>query len=274
MSADTQPTVPFPEEWQQADAAPRRRRRVWPWLVAVAVVLALIVAAFFAGEWVARDLVTKTVRQQIVSRLDLPADHPVDIEIGDPSLLLSLLGGNVGEVRLASDDVTLGGVTGDVEVDLRDLAIRPPFTIGTGTARVALDTPQLQALLATVEGFPAQTVGIAEPNITASTELSLFGAAIPLALALTPSAADGDLVLTPAALQLGGADITADGLRQRFGGLADTVLQGWRVCIADELPAGIPLRAIAVDGDVLVADFDISPDLLTDSAQLAKGSCA
>ena len=273
MSGDTQPTVPFPAEWQEPDAGARPRRRRWPWLVALVVVLALIVAAFFAGEWVARDLVTKAVRQQIVSRLDLPADQPIDIEIGDPSLLFSLLVGNVGEVRLSSEDVAFEGLSGDVSLELEDVSIRPPFTLSGGTATVALDTPQLQALLATVDGFPAETVGIAEPNVTASTELSLFGVSFPLALALTPSAAEGDLILTPAALQLGGADITAEGLRDRFGGLVDPVLQGWSVCIADQLPAGIPLRAVSVREDLLVADFDIRGDLLTDAAQLAKGTC-
>lgn len=272
MSADTQPTEPFPPEWQEQPTVRRRRRR-WPWLVALVVVLVLLIGAFFAGEWIARDLITKGVQQQVVSRLGLPADQQVDVDIPG-SVLLQLAGGTLDEVTLSSDDVSVGDVTGDITVDLRQVAIWNGPTMGDGSATVTLDEPQVRALLATVDGFPADSVGLAAPNLTASTELSLFGAAIPLQLALTPSAADGDLVLTPASLQLAGADITADGVRARFGALADPVLQGWRVCVAQYLPAGVPLTGVRVEGATLVADFSVEGSLLTDAAQREKGACA
>ncbi|MEV7694169.1 DUF2993 domain-containing protein [Microbacterium sp. NPDC089189] len=271
MSRDTQPTLPFPAEWAETEQERPRRRR-WPWLIALVVVLALLVAAFFAGEWIARDLVTKTVRQQIVARLDLPADQQVDIDIPG-SLLVQLVSGTIDEATLSAPDVAFGDVSGDVTVRLTDLAPFAGPTMGDGTATVVLDQQQLRALLATVDGFPADTVALAEPNVTAATTLSFFGADIPLALALTPSAADGDLVLAPVSLQLGGADITADGLRQQFGGIADSVLQGWHVCIADKLPAGVPLTGVAVVGDQLVADFGVQGALLTDAALRDKGAC-
>ncbi|MDF2491463.1 MAG: hypothetical protein K0R60_699 [Microbacterium sp.] len=270
MSAHDQPTVPFPAEWQERSVAPRRRR--WPWLIALLIVLLLVVAAFFAGEWIARDIITKGVQQQVVSRLDLAADQEVDVDIPG-SVLLQLAGGTIDEVTLSSDDVTVGDVTGDVVVRLDQLALWNGPTMADGTATVTLDEAQVRALLATVDGLPAESIGLAEPDVTASTELSLFGAAIPLGLALTPSAAEGDLVLTPAALQLGGVDITADGVRDRFGTLADPVLQGWRVCVAQYLPAGVPLTAVRVQGAQLVADFAVDGALLTDESSRAKGSC-
>ncbi|MBZ4488504.1 DUF2993 domain-containing protein [Microbacterium sp. cx-55] len=272
MSADTQPTEPFPSEWREQPVARRRHRR-WPWLVAILVVLALVVAAFFAGEWIARDLITKGVQQQVVSRLALPADQEVDVDIPG-SVLFQLAAGTIDEVRLSSDDVTVGDVSGDISVDLRQVKIWDGPTMADGAATVTLDEQQVRSLLATVDGLPAESVGLAAPNVTASTELSLFGAAIPLQIALTPSAADGDLVLSPAALQLAGADITADGVRERFGALADPLLQGWRVCIAQYLPAGVPLQAVRVEGSVLVADFAVDGTLLTDAGQRAKGTCA
>ncbi|WP_159500320.1 DUF2993 domain-containing protein [Microbacterium sp. 18062] len=271
MSGDTQPTVPFPDEWREQGAAPRRHRR-WPWLVAVLVVLALAVAAWFAGEWIARDLVTKAVRQQIVARLDLPVDQRIDVDIPG-SILLQLAGGTVHDVHLVSDDVTVGQVTGDVEVDLHELALWNGPTMADGTATVSLDAEQLRALLAGVDGFPAETVGLAAPNVTASTELTFFGASFPLGIALTPTAADGALLLTPAALQLAGADITADDLRARFGGLVDPLLQSWPVCVAQYLPVGVPLTGVEVTGDRLIADFAVRGTLLTDAAERAKGSC-
>lgn len=271
MSADTQPTVPFPPEWQEQSVAPRRRRR-WPWLVAVLIVVVLVVVAFFAGEWIARDLITKSVQQQVVSRLDLAADQEVDVDIPG-SVLLQLASGTIDDVRLSSEDVTVGDVTGDVVVDLNELALWNGPTMADGTATVSLDQEQVRTLLRTVDGLPADSVGLAAPDLTASTELSLFGVSIPLGFALTPSAAEGDLVLTPAALQLGGVDITAEGVRDRFGNLADPVLQGWRVCVAQYLPAGVPLTGVRVEGAELVADFAVEGSLLTDASQRAKGTC-
>lgn len=258
------------------DDAPRtvRRRRRWPWLVAVLVVLLLIVAAFFAGEWVARDLVTKAVKQQLVSRLDLAADQQIDVDIADPSLLLDLAVGEVGQVRISADDVTIGDFTGDVSVTLHDLGIRSPFTLGSGEATVAMNAEQLRPLLAEAAPVPVDGLTIAEPAVSASTQLSVFGVAIPVDIALTPSSADGQLVLTPASLTVAGAEVTADGVRAQFGSVADPLLAGYRVCVAQYLPRGLTLSHVAVQGDRLVADFAIAGDLLTDAGAREKGSCA
>lgn len=258
------------------DDAPRtvRRRRRWPWLVAVLAVLLLIVAAFFAGEWVARDLVTKAVKQQLVSRLDLAADQQIDVDIADPSLLLALAVGEVGQVRISADDVTVGDFTGDVSVTLHDLGIRAPFTLSSGEATVSLDAAQLRPLLAEAAPVPVDGLTIAEPEVSASTQLTVFGVAVPVDIALTPSAADGRLVLTPVSVSVAGAEVTVEGVRARFGSVADPLLAGYRVCVAQYLPRGLTLRQVAAHGDRLVADFDIAGELLTDAGAREKGSCA
>ncbi len=127
--------------------------------------------------------------------------------------------------------------------------------------------------MANVDGFPEETLGIAEPDVTMSTELSLFGVAFPIGVSLTPSASDGALVLTPAALQLAGADITAEQLRGQFGALSGAVLRDWPVCVAQFLPAGLVLSSVEVSGDELVAGFDVEPTILSDPAMQARGSC-
>ncbi len=84
--------------------------------------------------------------------------------------------------------------------------------MGSAAATVVLTEEQLRTLMSTVEDFPADSLGLAAPDVTMSTELSVFGVSHPrerLAHASAPST--GDLVLTPASLQLAGAEITADG---------------------------------------------------------------
>ena len=68
---DTQPTQPLPD-WEHAQAP---RRRVWPWIVAFAIVVVLAVVAWFDAETIARDLVTRTVEDEVRERLSLPSDH-------------------------------------------------------------------------------------------------------------------------------------------------------------------------------------------------------
>jgi hypothetical protein len=274
MSAgDTQPTQPLPD-WAQFDqpADPPRRRRRWGWLVALIVVIALLVGAWFAAEAIARQVVTGIVRDQVRSQLALPADQPIDVEIPG-TLVPQLIGGTLNEITVSSPDVAIQQFEGDVSVTARDVPIRDATAISGADAVVRLDQEQVRGLMSTVEGFPSESLGLAAPNVTMATDLQLFGVAIPVGAALTPSAVEGDIVLTPASVRLGENEVTADALREQFGGLADTVLRDWTVCIAQYLPAGATLTGVAVEGAELVATFDIAGGILSDPALQANGTC-
>ncbi|MFE5409990.1 DUF2993 domain-containing protein [Microbacterium sp. NPDC056569] len=268
---DTQVTEPLPEG--MVPTAPERSRRVWPWIVGFAIVAALAVVAWFAAEALARQIVTGVVREQVRTQLSLPADQQIDVEIGG-TVIPQLISGTIDDLTIASDDVAFGGVAGDVTVTAHDVAVRGTGEMSGATAAVSLDEAQLRTLLSSVDGFPADTVGLAAPDVTMSMDLQLFGAAIPVGVALTPSVAEGDIVLSPASLQLGQSEVTADALRDQFGGLADTVLRDWNVCIAQYLPAGVTLTGVEVAGDVLVADFDVDGAIATDPALQQNGTCA
>ncbi|MBB2976236.1 hypothetical protein FHX49_001810 [Microbacterium endophyticum] len=272
MTGETQPTLPLPGEWQDAAAAPRRRR-VWPWVLGVVIVIGLIIAAWFVGEAVARDLVTKSIRQTVIAELSLPADQRVNVEL-EGMILPQLIAGSLTSVHIDSDDVTVGPATGDVSVDLLDIPIRGEGDIGGGSGTVTFSEDQLRALMATVDGFPAESLGLDDPDVTISTDFSFFGASFDIGVALTPSAADGELVLTPSSLQLGGAEITAGDLQSRFGSLTDGVLQDWRVCVAQYIPAAITLTDVSVDHADVLASFDIDPRVATDPAMQEAGTCS
>ena len=90
---------------------------------------------------------------------------------------------------------------------------------------------------------------------------------------LTPSAVDGEIVLSPQSLQLAGAEISAAALRDQFGSVADAVVRDWPVCIAQYLPAGLTLTGMSVDGDMVAGEFAVARDVLTNPAQLENGTC-
>lgn len=273
-TSDTQPTQPLAPYTQTPARTPRarRRRRRWPWIVALIVLAALAVAAWFVGEQIARDAVTTTIREQVITQLGLPAGQQVDVVVAG-AVLPQLIRGTLDDVTISSDDVALEAFSGDVTVHAQDLAIRGDAGSGSATATVVLDEEQLRTLLSTVQNFPVESLGLVEPDLTVSTELSLFGITLPVGVALTPTAVEGDIVLTPVSLQLAGSDISAADLKTRFGGLAETVLRDWTICIARYIPSGATLTGIAVTGDQVVADLDIDPAIATDPALQEVGTC-
>lgn len=270
-SNDVQPTQPLPDG-AYLEPASARRRRVWPWIVVLLIVGGLMVAAWFAAEAIARQLVTTTIREQVVSRLELPADQDVEVVV-EGAVIPQLISGTLDEITVSSEDVVLEAFSGDVTVHAQDVPIRGDGPAGAASATVALDQAQLRTLLSTVENFPAESVGIAAPDVTMSTELNFFGITVPIGVALTPSAEEGDIVLTPASLQLAGAEITADALSERFGGIADAVTREWTVCIARYIPAGVTLSSIEVTGDQVVVDLDIDGAIISDEALQEPGVC-
>ncbi|MGN6221227.1 MAG: LmeA family phospholipid-binding protein [Microbacterium sp.] len=275
-AADSQHTLPLPEGLVRVDGASEPpRRRMWPWIVGFAIVAVLAVAAWFAAEAIARQIVTGIVRDQVRTQLALPPEQQIDVDIAG-AMLPQLIGGTIDDITISSEQVPLGesGVTGDVVVSAQGLPVRGEPDLAGATATVSLDEQQLQKLLSSLDGFPAETVGLSAPNVTMTLDLRVFGAQIPIAVALTPSADAGDIVLTPASFTLGQSEVTADALRAQFGRLTDTVLRDWDVCIADQLPAGATLTGVQVDGTRLVADFDVDGRIATDPALQQNGTCA
>lgn len=240
---------------------------IWA-VVALLVLVALVVGA----ELVARQVVPGMVRTAVAERLELPPEHPIDVAVGG-ILLPQLIAGRLAEVRIASEDVTVGAFSGDVVAEGRSVPIRGDAPAEGGAAEVRMTTEQLRSLLATFDGFPADTVELAAPNVAASFDAELLGAAIPLGVELEPSASDGDIVLTPVEGTIAEATVRADELRERFGALAEPLLQDRRLCIAASLPAGAALESIEVVEDELVARFALDGGIVDDPALQEPGTC-
>ena len=272
MTDAEHPTDPLPDLRAVPDE-PKKRRRVWPWLVAAAAVLVVIlVVVVVIVETVVRSSIEAGIAGQVRAGLDLSADQPVEVSIEGP-LTLQLLTGSLDDLRLSSDDVPLGPTTADVDVALRGVSTAAPYTVGAGVATVTLDQSQVAALTDSVAQIDIVDLTLEDPTIVVGTELSLFGFGIPVSLSLVPSAEAGELVLRPESLQVSGLAVTADGVRDQFGSLADPILQDWQICVAQYLPAGATLTAASVTDDELVATFDIDGGMLDDASLQQNGTC-
>ena len=279
MTDAEHPTDPLPDlraGWVLAvPEEPKKRRRVWPWLVAAAavvIVIVIVVVVVVIVETVLRSTIEAGIADQVRTRLELPADQPVDVSV-EGALTLQLLTGSLDDLRLSSEDVPLGPTTADVDVALRGVSTTAPYTVGAGVATVTLDQAQVAALTDSVAQIDIVELTLEDPAIVVGTELSLFGFGIPISLSLVPSAEAGELVLRPDSLQVSGLAVTADGVRDQFGSLADPILQDWQICVAQYLPAAATLTAASVTGAELVATFDIDGRTLNETALQQNGTC-
>ncbi len=281
MSDDNR-TLPYPEtngehptlvipgsgnDRPAATARPSRRRR-WPWvLLVIAVVLGLLVVA---AELVARSMLPGVVRSIVVEQLDLPADQELAVE-AEGILLPQLLAGRLDRLHLSTDAVTLEGITGAVDVTASAVPLRGG-DIGPTEGTVRIDESQFTALVDRAD-LPIDSVTFDAPDATVSGSVEVFGATVPLALTVTPSADAGDLVLQPGSLSVGGVVLDAAQLSGRFGSLGDRLTEPQRICIADHFPAGVSLNALRIDGEVAVIDIALDGRIVTDTALQANGSC-
>ncbi|GAA1741943.1 hypothetical protein GCM10009746_25670 [Microbacterium paludicola] len=251
------------------DTPPRRRRGRG--LIALVVILILVVLAAVAGEFAARGIVRDQVRERAVAALGLPADHPVEVGLGG-IVLAQLVAGRLDEVHLSSEDVPLAGLTVDADVELTGVPVRDGAAGGAGAAHLRLDDAAVEQLLAQSELPPALSgaaVALAEPDVVLSNEFEVLGTPLPVELAVTPGAAEGALTLTPARARLGELDLGLDQLAAVIGVTPEPT----SVCIADRLPAGFEITAVAVVGDHLEADADIAEGTLSDPALQQPGTC-
>lgn len=245
-----------------------RRRARWPWVVLVVVTLLAVFVV--AAEVIARAVVPATVRGLVIDALDLPADQQLDVET-QGVLLPQLLGGTLDELRLSSDQVTIGGVTGAAQVTATQVPLRGGALAGAeGT--VIIDQSQFAGLLERVE-LPITEITLDEPDVTVHGGISVLGAEIPLALTMTPGADDGDLMLTPIAVEVAGADVDLQRLAGMFGDIGAALAGPQRVCIADQLPTGITLTGLRIDGTSVVAEISADGRIAVDEALLEPGVC-
>ena len=248
--------------------AGEKSRARWPWVLLVVVVV--LAALLVAAEVLARSILPGVVRGIVIEQLQLPADQQLDVEAGG-ILLPQLLGGRLDELRLSSESVTVGGITGAADVTATGVPLRGgDLTDAQGTVRI--DQDQFTALVA-VSDLPIDAVEFSEPDVTASGSISVLGMTIPVALTVTPDADAGDLLLSPVELKIAGVALSAAQIADRFGDAAAQLTQPQRICIADQLPAGVTVTGISIENSLAVIDFGVDGAIVTDETLQADGVC-
>lgn len=258
----------------RSSAAPRRRRRVWPWVLGGFLVL--VVAAVVVVDVLVRGYAEDLIAGQAADVLEVPDGTPVDVEIGGGFVLLQAVSGSLDHIRVSVGDYPVGPLIGDLTM----VAEGVPLDLSTPTRvlTVSFDVPEaaLSAISGRLSGVPIDSIVLEEPEIVANGSLSVFGLTVPLGLGLTPSAVDGALAFTPTSIRVGDQSFDAEALASDriWGGLAGAVLQQQTVCIADQLPAALTITSVAVQRQVLHIELDGSGQALAGDGFSTKGTCA
>lgn len=278
--SDDNPTLPYPESGREhetlvipgdrvTDAAPRaRRRKRWPWVLLIVVVV--IAALAVAGELVARAVLPGIVRGIVIEQLDLPSDQQLDVDASG-ILLPQLIGGRLDSLHLSTDAVTLEGITGAVDVTATGVPLSGG-DLGGADGTIRIDESQFTALLASTD-LPVDSVSFDAPDATVAGSANVLGMSVPITLTLTPGVAEGDLELTPVQLTVGGLVVDASQVGSSLGSIGERLTEPQRVCIADQLPAGITLTGLTIEGSDAVIDVDVDGAIATDATLLEKGVC-
>lgn len=277
--SDENPTLPYPASRGEhptlvlpgdgiAQQPPARRRR-WPWVLLIIVVVLAVLAV--AAEFLARAILPGVVRSIVIEQLDLPADQQLEVDAGG-LLLPQLLGGRLDALHLSTDSLTWQGVTGAVDVTATGVAL-DGSTLDAASGTIRIDETQFTQLLEGSE-IPGDDVSFDAPDATISGEVQVLGMNLPVSVTVTPGVSDGDLQLTPQSITIGGLAVDADQVQSTLGSFGSDLTKTQTICIADQLPAGLTLTGLEIDGTAAVIDVDVDGGIVSDEALQQPGTCA
>jgi hypothetical protein len=255
MSTEILPVEPVQPEPVPVEAPPKRKRRGWIIaLIVVAAVIVLGIVAFVVAEALAKDYARGYVRDRIVEVLNLPDDAEVDVDLGGGSIILQALTGRVDTVDVDVPEVALGELTGAVRFHAEGVPLDEAAPVDVLRIDFAVGADDLTALgQATDENAP--TFEFAEGEVLLNSEFAVFGATIPLSVTLEPSAAEGDLVLTPTSITLGSETFESGDDDSFFGQILSGLFQPQQLCIAASVPQALVLTEASIDEPELVLTF-------------------
>jgi hypothetical protein len=255
----------------EAGRMPRKRRRVWPWVLLVMLVL-LVLGVIYAGDAIARPIAQEAVAQKVASSLGVsPGD--LKVRFAPAPLPLQLLDGRVDTLDIDAPNLTLGPLVGDAVLHAERVPIDQSAPIGDLTVTLTVDEQRLSGVASKFGGGLLSSLDLKAPDVVANGQVAVFGVPVPLGVSFTPGAVDGKLAFTPTAVTVGGKTLTLAQLRQfaPLKAFAQDLGRQQTVCIADHLPRAVTITSVRVRGKDLVAVASGSGAVLSQLG--TKGTC-
>ena len=264
----TEVVEPVPSAPEPADAegepvvvvvdAPKKKRRRWPWVVGIILLVLVIlgVIGFFIADAYAKDYARQYIKERIIAVLGIEPGTPVTVDIGDGSVLLQALRGELDQIDVRADQVTFGILKGAATVHAEGVPLDQDAPVDSLEVTFAVAEGDVGALAGNLSGMQLESIELDAPEIVATTTFNIFGFQLPVGMGIEPSADEGRIVFTPTSIRLGEDNYTAEELRNTFGGFAEQLLRQQSFCVAENLPAALTI----VDVDVVKKDLVVKID--------------
>ena len=258
-----------------ADAPPvKRKRRGGVALFSILVVAALLVAAYFVAETYARQTATAYVRDRVIQVLSLPKKTHVDVNLGGGSIIFQALAGTVNDVTVGIPKIGVGELSGSAKLTAHGVPLDSNKPVDKLSIALTVPAKNVSALSDYFSSAGLNKVTLDGKQIHIATEFKVFSLAVPVGVGLEPSAKDGQLVFTPADIELNGQKISVKDLRNGvFGGLAADLLKSRSFCVASFLPRALTLDSVEVKNKTLVVTINGDGAALGGAGLSTKGTC-
>lgn len=228
MTSATEPLPSTPASTAPAPVsapAKRKRRRVWPFVVAVIVVIALIVGAFIADAAV-KAYAQDQIKQKVVAALGVDPTTQVDVKIGGGSVLFQALSGKLSTVDITIPKLAFGQLVGSATMHATEVPLDQSAPLNKLAITYRVSEKNVSVLASELSGMQLDSVTLKAPEIVANATFKVFGFGIPVGLGLTPSASHGQLDFTPTSILVSGQKFTSKQLLSTpgLGSLAKQLL--------------------------------------------------
>ncbi|MET0805620.1 MAG: DUF2993 domain-containing protein [Lacisediminihabitans sp.] len=254
----------------------RRRRRRWP--IVVAIVVVVLIALVVVADVVARGFAERLIAEKARSALNVSESTPLDVTVGGGPVLLQLAAGALDEVRIDAPSLTIGDLSGDAVLTVHGVPLDQSKPLDTAALRFTTGEKGLSSLISGLskgQDLPVAISGvtIAKGSVRLATEVPVFGAKIPAAIAVAPGATDGQVTLTPTSFSISGATFTPADVAKNLGSLGAELAETRTICVANQLPKGFRLDSLRVRGTELVLGVTAKSVVLGSELFHSTGTC-
>jgi len=255
-------------------APPKKRRRLWPFVVAVVVILALIVGVVVADAAV-KAYAQDQIKQKVVAALGVDPATQVDVKLGGGSVLLQALSGKLSTVDVTIPKLAFGTLVGSASMHATQVPLNQSAPLQKLAITYRVSEKNVRVLASQLSGMPLDTITLEQPEIVANATFKVLGFGIPVGLGLTPSASKGQLEFTPTTILVSGQKFSSKQLiaTPGLGSLARSLLKQQSFCVAQYLPKALTVTSVKVVSHELVLGISGDGAALGSSAFTTKGSC-
>lgn len=265
-----------PVDAPAAPAPPKKRRRWIGWVIGLVVLVVLLIVGFIVADSLARQYARDLVREQVIQVLGLPADTPVDVGLGDGSLILQALRGSIDEVTVGIESFTVGPITGSAQLEATGVPLDSVQPLDMLSITITIPESEVRNLAGNFSGLELESIDLGDGLITIGTEVSILSfITIPLSIDLEPTAIDGGISFDPKVIRAGEDEISVADLRSNalFSSIAGDLLNAQDFCVADSVPQALTIEEAAVVGSSLVVTLNGNGAALGGPAMSTFGTC-